>query len=51
MSNGDTWAGLTLPPVAAGLLAFAARPGTLLKNSSGFGGSNVCLVLRQWPPA
>jgi len=28
MSNGDTWAGLALPLVAAGLLVFAARPGS-----------------------
>jgi 3-oxoacyl-(acyl-carrier-protein) synthase len=27
----------------------ATTPRTILKNSSGFGGSNVCLVLRQWP--
>ncbi len=25
-------------------------PRTILKNSSGFGGSNVCLVLRRWEP-
>jgi len=25
-------------------------PGIVLKNSSGFGGSNVCLVLRRWEP-
>ncbi|MFI5336915.1 MAG: beta-ketoacyl-[acyl-carrier-protein] synthase family protein, partial [Opitutales bacterium] len=26
----------------------AVAPRTVLKNSSGFGGSNVCLVLRRW---
>ena len=25
-----------------------SAPRTVLKNSSGFGGSNVCLVLRRW---
>jgi 3-oxoacyl-(acyl-carrier-protein) synthase len=25
-----------------------SNPGVILKNSSGFGGSNVSLVLRQW---
>jgi 3-oxoacyl-(acyl-carrier-protein) synthase len=25
-----------------------AAPRAILKNSSGFGGSNVCLVLRRW---
>jgi phosphatidylglycerophosphate synthase len=28
MNNGDTWAGLALPLCAAGLLVFAARPGS-----------------------
>ncbi len=27
-----------------------SAPRTVLKNSSGFGGSNVCLVLRRWEP-
>ena len=36
-------AGLNLP-----LSTLMAAPRTVLKNSSGFGGSNVCLVLRRW---
>lgn len=36
-------AGLKLPRTT-----FAASIDTVLKNSSGFGGSNVCLVLRRW---
>jgi len=39
-------------PVCAGLnlprTTLATAPRTVLKNSSGFGGSNVCLVLRRW---
>jgi 3-oxoacyl-(acyl-carrier-protein) synthase len=37
--------GLNLPRAT---LPTGAR--TVLKNSSGFGGSNVCLVLRRWEP-
>jgi 3-oxoacyl-(acyl-carrier-protein) synthase len=45
---------LTEPDEACGDLRLprenlATTPRTILKNSSGFGGSNVCLVLRQWP--
>ncbi len=36
-------AGLNLPRET-----LAASPRTILKNSSGFGGSNVCVVLRRW---
>ena len=39
-------------PVCAGLnlprTTLPTAPRTVLKNSSGFGGSNVCLVLRHW---
>jgi len=39
-------------PVCAGLnfprTTLPSAPRTVLKNSSGFGGSNVCLVLRRW---
>ena len=39
-------------PICAGLnlprASLAQGPRTVLKNSSGFGGSNVCLVLRRW---
>ena len=35
--------GLNLPRTT-----LATAPRTVLKNSSGFGGSNVCLVLRRW---
>lgn len=39
-------------PVADGLnfprSSLPTGPKTVLKNSSGFGGSNVCLVLRRW---
>jgi len=39
-------------PVCAGLnlprTTLSSAPRTVLKNSSGFGGSNVCLVLRRW---
>jgi 3-oxoacyl-(acyl-carrier-protein) synthase len=35
--------GLNLP-----LATLSNAPRTVLKNSSGFGGSNVCLVLRRW---
>ena len=37
--------GLNLPRTT-----LPAAPRTVLKNSSGFGGSNVCLVLRRWEP-
>ncbi len=41
-------------PVCAGLnlptRTLAQRPRLVLKNSSGFGGTNVCLVLRHWDP-
>jgi 3-oxoacyl-[acyl-carrier-protein] synthase I len=40
-------------PACAGLeLPRSAQPAsrTVLKNSSGFGGANVCLVLRRWEP-
>jgi 3-oxoacyl-[acyl-carrier-protein] synthase-1 len=37
-------AGLNLP-----LATQPVAPGIILKNSSGFGGSNVSLVLRRWP--
>jgi 3-oxoacyl-[acyl-carrier-protein] synthase I len=36
--------GLDLPRTT-----LATPPGMILKNSSGFGGSNVCLVLQAWP--
>jgi 3-oxoacyl-[acyl-carrier-protein] synthase I len=44
---------LTEPDEACGDLCLprenlATTPRIILKNSSGFGGSNVCLVLRQW---
>ncbi|MSU50768.1 MAG: beta-ketoacyl-[acyl-carrier-protein] synthase family protein, partial [Opitutus sp.] len=35
--------GLNLPRVT-----LPVAPRLILKNSSGFGGSNVCLVLRRW---
>lgn len=38
-------AGLNLPRTT-----LPTPPRTVLKNSSGFGGSNVCLVLRRWEP-
>ena len=38
-------AGLNLPRAT-----LATAPRTVLKNSSGFGGTNVCLVLRRWEP-
>ena len=38
-------AGLNLPTAT-----IARRPRVVLKNSSGFGGTNVCLVLRHWEP-
>ncbi len=38
-------AGLDLPRTT-----LAQGPRLVLKNSSGFGGSNVCLVLRRWEP-
>lgn len=42
----------TLDPVCAGLnlpkSSVKSPLRTILKNSSGFGGSNVCVVLRQW---
>jgi 3-oxoacyl-[acyl-carrier-protein] synthase I len=39
----DACAGLALPRETT-----AERPRVILNNSSGFGGSNVCHVLRQW---
>jgi 3-oxoacyl-(acyl-carrier-protein) synthase len=38
-------AGLNLPRAT-----LSPGPRLILKNSSGFGGSNVCLVLRRWEP-
>lgn len=38
-------AGLNLPRATV-----TTAPEIILKNSSGFGGSNVCLVLRRWRP-
>jgi len=38
-------AGLNLPRTT-----LSSGPRLVLKNSSGFGGSNVCLVLRRWEP-
>jgi 3-oxoacyl-[acyl-carrier-protein] synthase-1 len=44
LENPDpTCAGLNLPRTT-----LPTAPRTVLKNSSGFGGSNVCLVLRRW---
>jgi 3-oxoacyl-(acyl-carrier-protein) synthase len=41
-------------PVCEGLnlprTSLARQPRIVLKNSSGFGGTNVCLVLRRWEP-
>ena len=41
-------------PVCAGLnlarATLSTAPRVVLKNSSAFGGSNVCLVLRRWEP-
>lgn len=41
-------------PAAAGLnfprTSLSQPPGIILKNSCGFGGSNVCLVLKRWEP-
>lgn len=37
--------GLDLPPATR-----TTAPRVVLKNTSGFGGSNVCLVLRRWNP-
>jgi 3-oxoacyl-[acyl-carrier-protein] synthase-1 len=44
LENADpACTGLNLPRTTQ-----AVAPRTVLKNSSGFGGSNVCLVLRRW---
>lgn len=39
----EACAGLDLP-----LATLAEAPGLVLNNSSGFGGSNVCHVLKPW---
>ncbi len=41
----EACAGLDLPRTSLN-----ERPGIVLNNTSGFGGSNVCHVLRQWKP-